>query len=193
MKKATNESGFSYVDVMIGVTILLVGVLALVSAITRGIAMTTVSQEMLTAKQIASSTVEAIFTARDVEGFIDESVGNVLGWEAIGNVGSTSTPNGVFLAGEQPIYPTAGADGIVGTADDAKGPDGVAGNGDDGAPEPGYTRTILITDITDPARPNAPISLRQIDVTINYWVGAKKQVETFTTFIANYRTEEEIN
>lgn len=185
LTKANSESGFSYIDVMIGVTILLVGVLALVSAITRGIAMTTVSQEMLAAKQIAAGTVEAIFTARDVE--------EILGWETIGNVGSTSVPGGVFVTGEQAIYPTPGQDGIVGTADDSKGPDGVAGNADDGVPEPGFSRTIVITDLTDPARPNAPISLRQIDVTVNYWVGAKKQTETFTTFIANYRTEEELD
>jgi hypothetical protein len=149
---------------------------------TRAIAMTTISQEMLSAKQIATSTVEAIFTARDLE---------TLGWDAIGNVGSASVPGGVFPTGEQAIYPTPGQDGIVGTEDDAKGPDGVAGNSDDGAAVEGYTRTIRITDKTDPNRPTAPITLREIQVTINYWMGTRKRTESFTSYVANYRTSDE--
>ncbi len=178
------EAGFSYVDVMVGIAILLIGVLGLVSAMTRAIAMTTVSQEMLAAKQIATSTVEGIFTARDLE---------TLGWDAIGNVGSASVPAGIFPTGEQPIYPTPGQDGIVGTNDDSLGPDGIAGNGDDGAPIEGYTRTITITDKPDPNRPTAPISLREVQVTINYWITGRKRIETFTSYIANYRTSDEEN
>jgi hypothetical protein len=182
MKKATKESGFSYVDVMVAITILLVGVLGLVAAITRGIAMTTVSQEMLNAKQLAAATMESIFTARELE-TID------LGWNSIGNVGSSSVPGGIFLTGDQPIYPSAGFDRIFGTADDYKGADGVAGNGDDGVATVGYTRNITITDIPDTTRPTAPISLRKIEVTINYWTSGRPRKETFTSFIANYRTE----
>ena len=182
MKTTKPEAGFSYVDVMVGIAILLIGVLGLVSAMTRAIAMTTISQEMLSAKQIATSTVEAIFTARDLE---------TLGWDAIGNVGSTSVPGGIFPTGEQPIYPTPGQDGIVGTEDDSRGPDGIAGNSDDGTPADGYTRTIIITDKPDPNRPTAAISLREVQVTINYWMSSRKRTETFTSYIANYRTSEE--
>jgi type II secretory pathway pseudopilin PulG len=184
MKAVSKEAGFSYIDVMIAVTILLVGVMGLAGAITRGIALTTVSQEMLTAKQMAASTVEAIFTARELEL-------NGFGWPSIGNVGSSSVPAGIFLTGEQLIYPTPGADGIVGTADDSKGPDGIAGNADDGTPTAGFTRQITITDIADPNRPNAPITLRQMDVTINFWTSGKKRRETFTTYIAFYRTNDD--
>ena len=179
-----NQAGFSYVDVMVGIAILLVGVLGLISAMTRAIAQTTISQEMLSAKQIATSTVEAIFTARDLE---------TLGWDAIGNVGSATVPGGIFLTGEQPIYPTAGRDGIVGTDDDAKGPDGIAGTADDGVAVAGYTRTITIADKPDPNRPTAPISLREVQVTINFWVGTRKRTETFTSYVANYRTSDEDN
>jgi hypothetical protein len=182
MKKVANQSGFSYVDVMVAITILLVGVLGLVAAMTRGIAMTTVSQEMLGAKQLSAATMESIFTARELES-ID------LGWNSIGNVGSATVPLGMFLTGDQPIYPTAGADRIYGSADDSKGPDGIAGNSDDGAPMTGYSRNIVITDIPDPTRPTAPISLRKVEVTINYWTSGRKRAETFTSFIANYRTE----
>src|ERR1041384_6840955 len=115
------EAGFSYIDVMVAVTILLVGIMAMLSAITGGIVMTTTSQQHLAAKQYAQSTIEAIFSARD----LDE-----LTFSAIGNVGDTTIPGGVFLSGDQVIYPSPGRDGIVGTADDAAGPDGTTGTSD---------------------------------------------------------------
>jgi hypothetical protein len=182
MNRDVNQSGFSYVDVMVAITILLVGVLGLVGAITRGIALTTISQEMLGAKQMAAATMESVFTARELDS-------TDLGWNSIGNIGSATVPNGVFTVGDQLIYPTAGADGIVGTADDSKGPDGIAGNGDDGSPTKGFTRRITITDIPDPSRPTAPITLRRVEVVINYWTSGRQRQETFTSFIANYRTE----
>ena len=174
------EAGFSYVDVMISITILLVGVMALIGAITSGINMTTRSQEALAAKQIASSTVESIFTARDLDT-------PTFKWEAIGNVGDTAIPSAVFLAGKQNIYPTAGKDGIIGTADDGWGVDGIQGNADDGQPAVAMQREIKITNLIDDDRPTSPITLRQIDVIIYYYQGAAERQETFTSYIANYR------
>lgn len=176
------EAGFSYIDVMIAVTILLVGVMALVSAITSGITMTTSSQQALAGKQIAASTVESIFTLRDLD---------KLGWDALGNVGDSAIPGGVFVAGEQDIYPTYGGDGIIGTADDVLGPDGYEGTSDDGQPVAGYRREIRITDIPDPDRPSSPITLRRIDVIIHYYVGSVPRDETFTTYAANYRLKQD--
>jgi type II secretory pathway pseudopilin PulG len=176
------EAGFSYIDVMIAIAILLVGVMALVTAITSGITMTTTSQQALTAKQYASSTVEAIYTARDL---------GPLGWEAVGNVGDADIPGGVFVADKQDIHATAGADGIVGTADDAAGPDGDEGTADDGEPVTGFQREIQVEDIPDPDRPGSPITLRRIDVTIHYWIGSVPHREILTSYIANYRTEDD--
>jgi hypothetical protein len=164
---------------MIAVAVLLVGILALVSAVTGAIVKTTESQEALTAKQYASSTVEGIFAARDLE---------TLGWDAVGNAGDPNIPGGVFVAGVNDIWPSAGIDGIVGTADDAAGPDGVQGNADDGSPVPGYRREIVVSNVPDPDRPGAPITLRQIDVTISYAVGSRQRQQTFTSYVANYRT-----
>ena len=100
MYQERNEAGFSYVDVMIAVTILLVGVMAMLSAITSGIVMTTTSQQQLSAKQYAQSTIESIFSARDIE---------TLGFDAIGNVGDTSIPGGVFLSGRRAFGRIVGA------------------------------------------------------------------------------------
>ena len=177
----SGEAGFSYVDMMIAVTILLVGIMAMLSAITGGIVMTTTSQQHLAAKQYAQSTIEAIFSARDLE---------ELTFDAIGNVGDTTIPGGVFLSGDQPIYPSPGRDGIVGTADDAAGPDGTPGTGDDGTAADGFTRQIEISNVPDPDRPGAAISLRQIKVTITYMIGNARFRETMTTFAANYRTQD---
>lgn len=179
--RVAGEAGFSYVDMMVAVTILLVGIMAMLSAITGGIVMTTTSQQHLAAKQYTQSTIEAIFSARD----LDE-----LTFEAIGNVGDTTIPGGVFLTGDQPIYSSPGRDGIVGTADDAAGPDGTPGTSDDGVPSDSFTRQIEITSVPDPDRPGAAISLRQIKVTVSYLIGSARLRETMTTFAANYRTED---
>jgi type II secretory pathway pseudopilin PulG len=175
------EAGFSYIDVMIAMAILMVGVMALVGAITNGINLTTRSALALSAKQVSSSTVESIFTARDLDTFL---------WPAIGNVGDALVPAGVFLTGKQNIYPTPGKDGIIGTADDSWGADGIQGNADDAAantPAVGILREIIVTGLVDPDRPTSPITLRQIDVNIYYKQGAIERKETFTSYIASYR------
>jgi hypothetical protein len=181
MNETRYETGFSYVDVMIAVTVLMVGVMAMLSAITSGMVMTTTSQNQLTAKQYAVSTIEAIFSARDLE---------ALGFDAVGNVGDASIPGGVFLSGVVPFYSTSGPDGVVGTGDDSAGPDGVVGNGDDTPPIDGFSRQIIITNIPDPDRPGAAISLRQIDVTVSYKLGNVQNTETMTSYVANYRTQD---
>lgn len=181
---ASGEAGFSLVDVMIAIALLLIGVLAMISAMTSAIIMTTQNQQAVIAKQLATSTMEAIYSARDID---DED----FGWDAIGNVGSASVPDGVFPTGEQPLYPTAGEDGIVGTADDANGPDGEADSGDEGEPMTGFTREIVITDVPDPVRPTAPITLRQIDVRIRYLAGRSERQESISSYVAFYRTSDE--
>lgn len=183
MKEERSEAGFSYVDVMIAVTILMVGVMAMLSAITSGMVMTTTSQQQLAAKQYVLSTVEAIFSACDVNP-------DVLGWGAIGNVGDATIPGGVFLSGDRPFYPTAGPNGIIGTADDAAGPDRVVGTSDDTPSVDGFSRQIVITNVPDPDRPAAAISLRQIDVTVSYKLGNAELRETMTSYVANYRTKD---
>ena len=178
------ENGFSYIDVMIAITILMIGVLGLVGAITNGINMTTRSATSLGAKQVSSSTMESIFTARDIP--------DRMGWAKIGNVGDAAIPGAAFLAGPQNIYPTAGLDGILGTADDSWGADGVSGTADDAAantPVVGMKREILVRAVIDPDRPTSPISMRQIDVIIYYYDQANSVTrrEVFTSFIASYR------
>lgn len=179
MNNESSEAGFLYMDVMIAVTILLVGVIAMLTAITSGIVMTTTSQQQLAAKQYVQSTIEAIFSARD----LDE-----VGFDAIGNVGDATIPAGAFLTGQRSFYTTAGPDGVVGTADDAAGPDGAVGTSDDSPPVDGFLREIRISNVPDANNPGGTITLRQIDVTVSYRLGNGQFSESMTTFAANYRT-----
>jgi len=179
----TRESGFSFIDVMIAVSILLVGVLALGAALTIAIARAQESEEQIRAKQIATTTAESIFAARDIQT-------QSLGWSAIRN--GTGIPDaqgvGSFLTGFQPVYDGPGQDGIVGTADDSRGPDGIAGNADDHRLIDGYTRQIQITSLPDDVGFNPPRdNFKQVVVTINYSVNNAPRSVDVTTFIALYQ------
>ncbi len=167
-----NQAGFSYPDVLIGLMILMVGLMALASAITAAVIRTREGEQQMSSKNLTTSTLENIFSARDI---------GPLGWDAVGNVGSNmvdGTNRGIFLTGKQSVKPGVGADGVTGTADDT------------GTAFPNIQREIVITDYDDPERLKAdgfPIFIRRIDVTIYYAVGSGAQrKETATTMITNY-------
>lgn len=173
--KHDNENGFSYVDVLIGITILMIGVLALASAITAGVVRSREGEQRLIARQLATSTVESIFAARDMD---------ALRWDGIGNVGNNpvgGVAQGKFLVGRRQIFDQDGADRIFGTADD------------DGTVTPNFEREIKITDICDPERrsPNCnppgihPVMMRLVEVTIFYQGVGVWREEKMTTIISN--------
>lgn len=193
-----NQQGFTYIDVMCGVMILLIGILALTSALTTAVVRTTESEKRLVAKQLATSTLESIFSARDlkVPGF---------GWAAIGNAdastGFDGLRQGIFLVGKQPIYPSGGADRIIGTRDDKCGTAGINSStgvclGTDETPVSGFQREIVITDICDPDRlssgcpgapttANNPIKLRKVTITTDYQTGTLTRYEKEETIIGD--------
>lgn len=159
-----DQRGFTYMDVMCALLIMMVGVLALAAAVTGALVRTRDSEQQLKAKQYANSTMESIFSARDI---------NRLGWDSISNVGSGS---GVFLTGTQTLYADAGADRVVGTGDDT------------GGAVSGFRRQIIITDINDPERPSPPnpIMIRRVDVTIYYQANRVERQEKLSTTIAKF-------
>ena len=113
--KVKSEAGFTYIDVMIAVVILLVGILALMSAITGAVFQTKGQEYQLTAKQIATSTMESIMSVKETDPLR-------LGWTKIGNIcisSPCSIPEGIFVNGFQPVRSEAGPDEILGTADDS--------------------------------------------------------------------------
>lgn len=191
MFQENNERGFSYIDVMIALVILMVGILASTAALTANLVRSYETEKQVVAKQIALSTIESIFSARDIA-----RPGAIAGWESIGNVGSNpdsgGTPRGIFLADFRPIRADMGWDGVAGTVDDACAAGAacqVSGRPDNSSEVMnGFERRIVITDLQDSERPTPPhpISRRRIDITVRYWVNQLRREQTVSTIIANY-------
>jgi len=172
------QAGFSYVDVMIALIILMVGILALLSGISGAVLQTRGQEQQVLAKQYATSAMESIMSVKETDPAR-------LGWDAIGNVGSNpvnGTPRGVFLTGFQQVMTDAGSDEVIGTADDT------------GAAVNGLQRQIIITDICDPERPS-PICnpagtmatrIRSVTITVTYNVGSLQRQEQLATVLTNY-------
>jgi Tfp pilus assembly protein PilV len=173
-----SEKGFSYIDVMIALVILMVGILALLSGISGSILQTRGHERQLLAKQVASSTMESIMSVKETDPAR-------MGWTAIGNIGSNlvnGVPQGIFSVGLKPVYMNAGPDEVIGTADDT------------GAQVAGLQRQIVITDICDPDRPSyncvppgtRAVRIRSVVVTITYFVGAIQRQEIERTVLTDY-------
>ena len=177
--KDTSSAGFSYVEVMVAIVILMVGILALMSGLSGAVLRSKSQESQLNAEQIAASTMESIMSLKETDP-------NRLGWITIGNVGSNpdvnNIPRGLFVNGEQNVMADAGADEVLGTADDS------------GGVVSGYTREIVITDQCDPDRPSpncpvpgtAAVRIRTVVVTIRYYVGQMRGQEVLTTVVTDY-------
>ena len=177
--KRTSEAGFSYIDVMIALVILMVGILALLAAISGSILQQRGQGQQTLAKQVATSTMESIMSVKETDP-------TRLGWKAVGNVGSN--PNtagvfqGIFVTGNQPVLTDAGPDEVIGSADDT------------GTPIAQLQRRIIITDVCDPDRRSpicsppgtAAIRIRSVQVIITYNVGAIQRQEQLTTVLTDY-------
>ena len=189
-QKNFDEKGFSYIEVMIALVILLVGVLQMTAALSANLLRSYESEQRIVAKQLGLSTLESIISARDIarEGALD-------GWDSVGSIGTNPVngiAQGIFLTGWCPIRQDLGWDGVAGTADDAC-PSGsicdVSGHPpNNSAVITGYERQIIITDIADSERPTPPnpISRRRIDVNIRYFYNTIPRQETISTIITNY-------
>lgn len=188
MKKSVDgQKGFSYIDVMVAILILMVGILAMVSAITANVARTFETEKRLIAKQIALSTIESVISAKEIS-----KPGVTDGWNSIGNVGTNpvgGVPKGIFVSGFAPIRENAGWDGIVGTIDDAcpgGNPCTVPNRPiNDSAEMKEYMREIVIENLIDSERPNT-ISRRKITVNVNYHVNQAIRNLTLSTIVTNY-------
>jgi type II secretory pathway pseudopilin PulG len=174
-----SEQGFSYIDVMIAIVILTVGILALLSGISGSVLQARGHEQQLLAKQVATSTMESIMSVKETDP-------ERLGWSAVGNVGSnpdgSGVNQGIFVNGNNPVFLNPGPDQVIGT-------------GDDNGPQVGnLQRQIVIQDICDIDRPSPncspsgvfPIRMRSVKVTIIYHVGAIQRQEVLTTILTDY-------
>ena len=176
----TRRDGFSLVEVLVAMLVLVVGLMSLVGVAAVGITRAGQSSPMLIAREKAREAVESVHTARDT--------GEVT-WDKINNVGN----GGIFLSGPQSLK-LAGPDGLVNTADDGAvetittpGPDGILGNSDDQVQTlVNFTREIAITTLNNDGTGTVNKNLRQIAVTVKYKVNQTWQTYTITTYISAF-------
>jgi type II secretory pathway pseudopilin PulG len=157
------EGGFTLIEVMIAIVVMLVGVLAVIASLATAVAATQSAEEDLIARQKVLEAMESIYTARNSQQIPFSAVANV-------------SNGGIFLDGPQPLK-CAGPDGLVNTGDDVScttaagvtcpdggaecmvlpGPDGILGTADDVTMSLGnFTRTISMNTVVYPAgAPNA--------------------------------------
>jgi prepilin-type N-terminal cleavage/methylation domain-containing protein len=177
--KKTYQEGFTYIEVMIAIVILTVGILAQLSALSLSMLRASETEQRNVARQIASSTIESIFAARDLG-----NANGISNWDAVNM--SDAHAQGIFRSGWNPIREDAGIDGIHGTADDACD-DGtnctVGGYTNTSQPAVGFQRKIEITDINEPGV--TEVRKRRLDVKVRYFVGQITREETLSTLIAD--------
>ena len=188
--RPARDDGFSLIEVVVAMSILMVGLLGLAQVFYFGLAIVGTSSAQLIAREKAREAIESVHTARDTR---------VITWAQIRNVNAsrparrhwapTSSANsgGGFTTDEHPLL-AAGLDGLVATDDDAgqemtPGPDNTLGTADD-IPLVGFRRQIAICDVQN--NPN----LRLIAVTIRYngstAVGSPQRTYTLITYVSSF-------
>ncbi len=177
------QAGFTLIEVLIAIVVLTVGLVALLSVFGIAVAATQRSQQDMIAKQLAAEAMENIFTARNTDQ-VDAALGRPIQWDDIQNA-----PDGIFIAGAQPIH-EAGADGIIGTADDALAATRALAVADaDGVIRGNtmslnnFTRQIQITNV-----PGTP-AVRGITVVVFYRIPGSPLPRSYTlaAYISQYR------
>jgi len=185
-----HDGGFSLIEVMFSMAIMTIGLVSLLGVMGLAMASTQTSEQSAIAKRLANEAMESILTARETAQVQWSNIAN--GSCAVG----TGCTTGIFLAPAQPIY-CAGADGIVGTSDDAAcgpvvldqpGPNGVFMNSCPAPPDiciplTNYTRTIAISQFG--ADPN----LNNVTITVTYTNPQLKVPQNYVlnTLISQYR------
>ncbi|MGA8270322.1 MAG: prepilin-type N-terminal cleavage/methylation domain-containing protein [Candidatus Sulfotelmatobacter sp.] len=191
-----DQSGFSLIEVMISMVILMVGLVGLLSVFGVAIAANQSSQQDMIARQVASEAMESIFTARDT---------SQLSFSQINNVAS----GGIFANGATSLTCAGPTYGIVGVAGDTSpcltasgaecpnggvqcltepGRDGIIGTADDVILSlSNYSRNIVIAPLYDTSG-NLIQTLVQVTVTITYSVPNSPVAKTYVLeeYISSY-------
>lgn len=180
---SNDQSGFSYIDLLISMLIFMVGILGMTGALAANRMRSQIIEKQLIAKQLGLSSLESILAAKELKP--NEEIS---GWDTIGNVGSNpinSINRGIFETGFRPIRQNNGADGIVGTADDACENTTVICSSNDSPVVVGYARKIEISDIT--STDYTTVRQRNVIVTVRYQVNGRNMEEVIKTIVTDYR------
>lgn len=185
MRRAAQQDGVTLVECMISIAILTIGSIGLLGVFGLAVKASQTSQQDMIARQLASETMESIYTARNMQ---------EVSWTQIANVSN----GGIFVDGMQ-VIKCAGPDGILDTADDTScltasgatcpnggvecltqpGPDGILGTADDVILSlNNYTRQVQILPLLD-SNGNPIQTLHQVTITIAYTVPNSTALKTY--------------
>ena len=167
-----DQQGFTLVEVMIAIVVLMIGILTVVAAFATAVGANQNAQENLIARQKALEAMESIFTARNTQQITFAQIANI-------------PAGGIFASGSTPLW-DSGPDGLVNTADDIPfpangvcpagpecitlpGPDGILGTSDDVAMSlANFTRQIQINTVLEADGVTVNPNLKQVTVTVSY-------------------------
>lgn len=180
MRDSKAERGFSLIEVMVAMIILVIGLVGLLAVFTNAIGTMSMVQDNLIAKQKAREALESVYTARNTQQITFDMIQNV-------------SQGGVFLDSLQDLR-LPGPDGLVNTADDGAleqmvlpGPDGLLGTGDDVQKPLNMQRQVLIETIPLPDTTPNP-DLRRLTVTVQF-VSALGLTRTYSVgaYVSRFR------
>ena len=180
MRDSKAERGFSLIEVMVAMIILVIGLVGLLAVFTQAIGTMSMVQDNLIAKQKAREALESVFTARNTQQITFDMIQNV-------------SQGGVFLDSLQDLR-LPGPDGLINTADDGAleqtvlpGPDGLLGTGDDVQKPLNMQRQVLIETIPLPDTTPNP-DLRRLTVTVQF-ASALGQTRTYSVgaYVSRFR------
>jgi prepilin-type N-terminal cleavage/methylation domain-containing protein len=174
------SAGFSLIEVMVAMSVLSVGLLALVGVFAMAVTKMAASSPMLVAREKAREAIESVHAARD---------SGDLKWNAVNNLSN----GGVFLDGRHALT-TAGPDGLVSTSDDEDvevvrkpGANGLLGDTDDETVElTNFTREIVISSLNYDNGGGVNPNLRQVTVNIRYQIQGAWRTYSMTTYVSSY-------
>ena len=161
------DRGFTLLEMVIAINILMVGLLGLAGAIGYALMATNHGRSITNTKLLVASMLEQMETLRDTGSL---TFGQIANPADVDNTGADA-PFAGFPTGFQPVSTEPGPDGIFGTCDDlsvSPGPDGAYCTSDDVTDQTravtGVTRQIAISLLP------GSTSLKRVEVTVNYWV-----------------------
>jgi competence protein ComGC len=153
-RRLDSEAGATIVEMVVGMLILTVGLLALAASIGYAMVVSNIGRNATNTKLLVVSMLEQMETLRNTEQL---TFGQIANQGAVDNSGAPRDFVG-FPTGFQAISINPGPDGIYGTSDDFTDP--TTGTTQSSWGIPGLSREIVITNLS----PN----LKRIQVTIQY-------------------------
>ena len=160
--RRASESGFSLIEMVVAMLLMLIALLALATAIGYAFMVSNKGRSITNAKLLVTSILEQMETLRNTKRLTFGQLSNA---GAVDNKNSSRAFEG-FPIEFQPVSLNPGPDGIFGTIDDLvdAGTDGSYGTLDDFTnntlAHPGFSRQIIITNLNP--------DLKRIQVTLRY-------------------------